>query len=105
MLFDTYCFQNLLLTWGKVHIEENVYFQNVDLHLFCTVFSTICGTVVEENEKTLRGSKLSFRDPCSILRCEEVEISVRDTCRNQVLPRVFWCRQCLWRVPRSQMKC
>ena len=34
------------------------------------MFSAICGTVVEENEKT-RGSKLGFRDPLARFEVEE----------------------------------
>ena len=53
MLFDTFCFNNLLLTQGKVHIAKIYFFRNLVPH-FCIVFSTICGTAVEENEKHMR---------------------------------------------------
>ena len=55
MLFDTSCFKNLLLTSGKsAHRKKFIFFAFFWASSFFTVFSTICGTVVEENEKTQR---------------------------------------------------
>ena len=54
-LFDTSCFKNLLLTKGKVHIAKmHIFVKNFDPPHFCTVFSTICGTLVEETKKHRR---------------------------------------------------
>ena len=50
MLFDTYCFNNLLFTSGEEHIEKMQFVRNVGPLIF-ELFSTIFGTVVEENEK------------------------------------------------------
>ena len=84
------------------------FFQNFDLPYFCTVFSTICGTVVEENEENTGGSKLGFWDPWPILRLRRSKFRFGACVPiQQVLPRFvcLWCRQCLWRVPWSQMRC
>ena len=79
--------------------QKCIGFQNFDPLHFCTVFSTICGTVVQEIEKTQGDRNLVFGTPWPILRLRGVEISVRDTCQknSRVLPRVV-CRRCLWRV-------
>ena len=46
---------------NKCTSQNAYFFRNFGLSHFCTVFSTICGTVVEENEKH-NGSKLGFWD-------------------------------------------
>ena len=66
-----------------MHIAKMHVFRNFGPPHFCTVFSTICRTVVEENEKKNTGrSKLGFWDPWPILRLREVEFSVRDVSQN-----------------------
>ena len=62
MLFNTSCFKNLQVTSRKVHTARMQIVRNVWPRHFFTVFSTICGTVVEENEKT-QGIEIGFLGP------------------------------------------
>ena len=101
MLFDTSCFKNLLLA------KMRIFRKFVPPH-FSTVFSTICGTVVEENEKT-QGDRNYVFETWPILRLREVEISVRDMCHKTsgfaTCCLSLWCRRCLWRVSSSRSCC
>ena len=102
-------FKNPLLIKGKVHIATMHFFRNFGLLHFCTVFSTICGTVVEENEKYRRIEIRFSGPPWPILRLRKVEISVRDMCHKTSGFTAFclslWCRRCLWRVSSSLSFC
>ena len=101
MLFDPSCFKNLLLTEGKVHITKCICFEILGPLIFA-LFSSIRGTVVEENEKTQGDRNQVFGTPWPILRLREVEISVRDMCHKTAgfatCCLSLWCRRCLWRV-------
>ena len=57
-------------------LSRIVFFEILGPH-FCTVFSTICGTVVEENEKTWVDRNEVFGTPWPILRFKGAEILVR----------------------------
>ena len=46
------------------------------------MFSTICGSVVEENEKTPGDRNFVFGTVWPILRLREVEMSLRDVCHK-----------------------
>ena len=49
MLFETRFYKNVLFVQRKVHIAKMyVCFEMSSLLIFCTVFSTICGTVVKK---------------------------------------------------------
>ena len=43
-------YKNVLLTLGKVHFAKMHIFRNFEPLIFCTVLSTICGTVVKKND-------------------------------------------------------
>ena len=51
MSFDTSSLKNVLLTHGNVHIAKMRIFRNFEHPHFCTVFSTICCTVVKKNSE------------------------------------------------------
>ena len=61
--------------------------QNFGLPQFFTVVSTICGTVVEENEKH-RKIEIRFLGPWSILRLREGEIRFCYVLSVSVVPSV-----------------
>ena len=79
------------------------YFSKIWAPPFCTVFSTICGTFVEENEKTQGDRNSFFGTPWPIWRWRDVEISVRDMCHKNsrfyhvlsvICGAVGVCREC-----------
>ena len=87
--------------------RKNRFFRNFGVRHLCTVFSNICGTVVEENEKTQGDS--GFWDPSAHSEVEGIEISVRVLCHKTAgfttCCLSLWCRRCLWRVPWSRSCC
>ena len=111
MLFDTSCFKNLLLTPGEVHLATMrfFFFRKFAHPHFCTVFSTICGTVVEENEETQGDRNLFFGTPWPILRLRGSKfrfgICVTKTAGFTTCCLSLWCRRCLWRVSSSRSYC
>ena len=81
MLFDI-LFQEIASHLRKSAHRKKHVFRNFWHPHSCKVFSTICGTVVEENEKTQGDRNWVFGTPWPILRLRGLEISVRDISRN-----------------------
>ena len=74
MLIETRFYENVLHTKGKVHITKTHIFRNFELPHVCTVFSTICGTVVSKNEHGGSIEIRVFEPPWTILRLSGPEI-------------------------------
>ena len=75
MLFGTSCFKNLLLTLRKsAHRKHACVFRNFGL----PVFSTTCGSVVGESDKTQEDRNWVFWDPLAHFKVQMAEILVRN---------------------------
>ena len=66
----------------KCTLQKCVFFGMLASLIFARCFSTICDTVVEENEKTQGDRNWFLETPWPIVRLRGVEISVRDMCHK-----------------------
>ena len=109
MLFNTRFYKHVLLVQEKVLIEKIPLFRNFEFPYFCTVFPTICGTVVKK-KKISQGARFQgFGDFSAHFEVEEGQIFWFGMCHKTAGFTTWclslWCRRYLWRVPWSQMMC
>ena len=83
MLFETFCFRNLLLTKGKVHIAKMLFISKFQSPSFSAARSL-------KRMKNKGGSKLGFGDPLVHFEVEGRSKFLFGMCvtKQQVLPRV-----------------